>query len=662
MFSLISNYSPCGDQPQAIEQLVSAARKGNKYQTLLGVTGSGKTFTMAHVIAALQKPTLVLAPNKTLAAQLYSEFKSFFPENAVEYFVSYYDYFQPEAYIPRNDLYIEKDSSINDDIDKLRHAATHSLLTRSDVIIVASVSCIYGLGSPEAYQGMLIDVQKGMSVSRSEVINKLVTLRYERNDIDFHRGVFRSRGDVLDIFPAYEEDRAIRVEFFDDEIESLKIIDSLRGEVIDKIDRIAIYPGSHYVLPEEKKMQAIASIRLELEQRLESFDQQGKLVEKQRLQQRTQYDLEMIEEVGFCKGIENYSRHFDQRLPGSPPPTLLQYFPRDFLLFVDESHISVPQIGGMYHGDRARKQTLIEYGFRLPSALDNRPLTFEEFEACLDQAVFVSATPGSYELQQTPGQVIQQVIRPTGLVDPQVQVKPVNNQVDDLMAAIKETVNTGNRVLVTTLTKRQAENLSKYFSEVGIRCRYLHSDIDTIERFQILRDLRLGDFDVLIGINLLREGLDLPEVALVAILDGDKEGFLRSERSLIQTFGRASRNINGKVIVYADTVTGSLKRALDETQRRREKQLAYNRENNITPTTVSKAIRDGLPHEIKADYIDIPKALQGDQVMNVRDIPGLILKLKKQMQICAQKMDYEEAAQLRDQIKHLREVELTLGG
>ncbi|HLD45714.1 MAG TPA: excinuclease ABC subunit UvrB, partial [bacterium] len=599
---------------------------------------------------------------KTLAAQLYSEFKSFFPENAVEYFVSYYDYFQPEAYIPRNDLYIEKDSSINDDIDKLRHAATHSLLTRSDVIIVASVSCIYGLGSPEAYQGLLIDVRKGMNISRSEVINKLVTLRYERNDIDFHRGVFRSRGDVLDIFPAYEEDRAIRVEFFDDEIESLKIIDSLRGEVIDKIDRIAIYPGSHYVLPEEKKMQAIASIRLELEQRLESFDQQGKLVEKQRLQQRTQYDLEMIEEVGFCKGIENYSRHFDQRLPGSPPPTLLQYFPRDFLLFVDESHISVPQIGGMYHGDRARKQTLIEYGFRLPSALDNRPLTFEEFEACLDQAVFVSATPGSYELQQTPGQVIQQVIRPTGLVDPQVQVKPVNNQVDDLMAAIKETVNTGNRVLVTTLTKRQAENLSKYFSEVGIRCRYLHSDIDTIERFQILRDLRLGDFDVLIGINLLREGLDLPEVALVAILDGDKEGFLRSERSLIQTFGRASRNINGKVIVYADTVTGSLKRALDETQRRREKQLAYNRENSITPTTVSKAIRDGLPHEIKADYIDIPKALQGDQVMNVRDIPGLILKLKKQMQICAQKMDYEEAAQLRDQIKHLREVELTLGG
>jgi excinuclease ABC subunit B len=662
IFNLQSDYTPCGDQPRAIAELVEAAQKGVPHQTLLGVTGSGKTFTMAHVIQALDKPALIMAPNKTLAAQLYTEFKAFFPDNAVEYFVSYYDYYQPEAYLPRNDLYIEKDSSINEDIDKLRHAATHSLLTRKDVIIIASVSCIYGLGSPEAYQGMLIDIEKGMNVNRSDIINKLVEIQYERSDYDFHRGTFRSRGDVLDIFPSYEEDKAIRMEFFDDEIEQISFVDPIRGQVLERIDRVAIYPGSHYVLPEEKRELALHSIRQELEQQSTLFEKQGKLLEKQRIEQRTRYDLEMIEEIGFCKGIENYSRHFDSRQPGDPPPTLLQYFPKDFLLFIDESHISVPQIGGMYNGDRARKETLVNYGFRLPSALDNRPLKFPEFEEMIAQAIYVSATPNDYELDKSQGIIVEQVIRPTGLIDPLVTIKPVTHQVDDLLEEIQKVVAQKERILVTTLTKRMSENLAKYFSEMGIRTRYLHSDIDAIERFQILRDLRLGEFDVLIGINLLREGLDLPEVSLVAILDGDKEGFLRSERSLIQTFGRAARNVNGRVVVYADKRTGSLDRAINETVRRRKIQKAYNKEHDITPRTIIKAIREGIPREVNADYLDVKDKLDVPESIPVRNIPKMLIKLRKEMALCAKNLEYEKAAQIRDEIKRLREAELTFGG
>ncbi|MBU0504498.1 MAG: excinuclease ABC subunit UvrB [bacterium] len=662
LFNLQSDYQPCGDQPRAIAEIIQSAQNNVKHQTLLGVTGSGKTFTMAHVIQALGKPALIMAPNKTLAAQLYTEFKSFFPDNAVEYFVSYYDYYQPEAYLPRNDLYIEKDSAINEDIDKLRHAATHSLLTRKDVIIIASVSCIYGLGSPEAYKGMLIDVEKGMNINRSDIINKLVEIQYERSDYDFHRGTFRSRGDVLDVFPSYEEDKAIRMEFFDDEIEQISVVDPIRGHVLERIDRVAIYPGSHYVLPEEKRELAIHSIRQELEQQSALFEKQGKLLEKQRIEQRTRYDLEMIEEIGFCKGIENYSRHFDSRQPGDPPPTLLQYFPKDFLLFIDESHISVPQIGGMYKGDRARKETLVNYGFRLPSALDNRPLKFHEFEEMVNQSIYVSATPSDYELNKSQGVIVEQVIRPTGLIDPLVEIKPVTQQVDDLLEEIRKVVAQKERILVTTLTKRMSENLTKYLSEMGIRTRYLHSDIDTIERFQILRDLRLGEFDVLIGINLLREGLDLPEVSLVAILDGDKEGFLRSERSLIQTFGRAARNVNGRVVVYADTMTGSLERAIKETLRRRKKQKAYNKKHNITPTTIVKAIRDGLPREENADYFDVKGKLESEESIPVRQIPQMLVKLRKEMAQCAKNLEFEKAAHLRDEIKRLREIELTMGG
>jgi len=662
LFDLKSEFEPCGDQPQAIKELVQASRSGAKHQTLLGVTGSGKTFTMAHVIQQLEKPALILAPNKTLAAQLYTEFKSFFPDNAVEYFVSYYDYYQPEAYIPRTDIYIEKDSAINEEIDKMRHSATHSLLTRKDVIIVASVSCIYGLGSPEAYHGMLVDINKGMNVSRKDIVNKLIEIQYERHDYDFHRGSFRIRGDVLDIFPVYEEDRAIRMEFFDEEIEKISIVDPIKGTVLERIDRVAIYPGSHFVTPEDKRKAAIEAIKAELEERLKYFDQQGKLIEKQRIEQRTLYDLEMIEEIGFCKGIENYSRHFDGRQAGEAPPTLLQYFPKDFILFADESHISIPQIGGMYKGDRARKQTLVEFGFRLPSALDNRPLTFDEFEACIDQVVYVSATPSEYELSESKGVVVEQVIRPTGLIDPVVDVRPVTNQVDDLIEEVQKTVAQNERVLATTLTKRMAENLTKYLLEVNIKCQYLHSDIDTIERFQILRDLRLGTFDVLVGINLLREGLDLPEVSLVAILDGDKEGFLRSERSLIQTFGRAARNVNGRVIVYADTMTGSIQRAMRETDRRRKKQKAYNKEHGITPKTIIKDIREGLHQPSEGDYLDPDIALELPENINVRDIPKIITKLRKQMDKCAKNMEFEKAAQIRDEIKKLREVELSLGG
>lgn len=662
LFTLKSDYKPCGDQPSAIRQLVASAKAGVKRQTLLGVTGSGKTFTMAHVIAGLEKPALVLAPNKTLAAQLYAEFKSFFPQNAVEYFVSYYDYYQPEAYIPRTDVYIEKDSAINEDIDKLRHSATHSLLSRKDVIIVASVSCIYGLGSPEAYDAMLIDVKKGMNVSRADIIRTLIEIQYERNDTDFHRGTFRVRGDVLDIFPAYEEDRAVRVQFFDEEIEQISLIDSLKGTVLEKLDRIAVYPGSHFVMPEEKRHAALEAIHKELAQRIRYFESQGRFVEKQRIEQRTLYDLEMIGEIGFCKGIENYSRYFEGRKAGEPPPTLLQYFPKEFILFVDESHISIPQVGGMYHGDRARKQTLVEFGFRLPSALDNRPLQFDEFEKCLDQVVYVSATPSEYELKDSQGKIVEQVVRPTGLLDPVVEIRPVKNQVDDLIEEVKKIAAKKERILVTTLTKRMAENLSKYFSEVNIKSRYLHSDIDTIERFQILRELRLGTFDVLIGINLLREGLDLPEVSLVAILDGDKEGFLRSERSLIQTFGRAARNADGRVIVYADHRTQSLHRAIGETNRRRKLQQTYNDKNGITPTTIIKEIRDGIYETVAADYVDVDKILGTAENISVKDIPKMIEKLKKEMQVSAKNWEYERAAQLRDEIRKLKEVELSLGG
>ena len=661
IFHLKSSYAPCGDQPQAIADLVTNLKAGEKHQVLLGVTGSGKTFTMANVIAQMGKPALILAPNKTLAGQLYMEFKEFFPDNAVGYFVSYYDYYQPEAYIPRTDMYIEKDSAINDNIDKMRHKATHDLLSRNDVIIVASVSCIYGLGSPEAYNGMLIDMQKGMNISRRDIINKLIEIQYERNDIDFHRGTFRIRGDTLDIFPPYEDDRAIRIEFFDDEIEEIVTIDALKGTKIEKMQRIAIYPCSHYVASQDSTQKALTQIRQELDERIVHFRQNNQLLEMQRIEQRTRYDLEMIEEVGFCSGIENYSRLFEGRDAGLPPPTLLQYFPKDFLLFVDESHITIPQIGGMSRGDRARKETLVNFGFRLPSALDNRPLTFDEFTASLDQVVYVSATPSEYELTQSHGQVIQQVVRPTGLIDPEITIKPVGNQVDDLIGEIQATVAKNERVLVTTLTKRQAENLSTYFKEVGIRAKYLHSDIETVERFEILRDLRKGEYDVLIGINLLREGLDLPEVSLVAILDGDKEGFLRSERSLIQTFGRAARNAGGRVIVYADQMTGSLTRAISETNRRRQIQKDYNTKHNLTPQTIIKGIAEELYQTVKSDYFDV-ESLMPENVhnMSVEAIPKQIASLEKEMKSYAKLMDYEKAALVRDKIKQLRELELTL--
>lgn len=661
-FSLKSNYQPCGDQPQAIHKLVKNAKQGIHGQVLLGVTGSGKTFTMANVIAQLKKPTLIMAPNKTLAAQLYTEFKEYFPNNAVEYFVSYYDYYQPEAYLPRTDVYIEKDSSINEHIDKMRHAATCALLERDDVIIVASVSCIYGLGSPDAYKGMLIDVQKGMTVSRGEIIKRLIEIQYERNDIDFHRGTFRLRGEVLDIFPAYEEDKAIRIEFFDNEIENIFEIDSLKGHTLAKLDRIHIYPGSHYVADKDHRNMAVKKIRDELKARLQYFKNQGRHLEFERLQQRTNYDIEMIEEIGFCSGIENYSRFFDGRNPGETPSTLFHYFPKDFLLFMDESHISLPQVGGMFKGDRSRKETLVEYGFRLPSALDNRPLRFEEFEKCLSQVIYVSATPGDFEMQKSQQIVVEQVVRPTGLTDPQVDVRPVSSQIDDLLDEIHKTVAKNERVLVTTLTKRMAENLNKYFSEAGIKSCYLHSDIETIERFQILRDLRQGKHDVLIGINLLREGLDLPEVSLVAILDGDKEGFLRSERSLIQTFGRAARHINGRVIVYADQMTGSLKRAIGETNRRRKLQEIYNQENKITPQTIIKNIPDELYHVSESDYIE--RRSESSPLLkniNVKDIPKILKKLQKDMSQAAKNLEFEKAAEIRDRIKELRNIEMTLG-
>src|SRR6185295_12674055 len=593
-FRLQADFAPAGDQPQAVEALTAGVRDGRPHQVLLGVTGSGKTFTMANVVANVNKPTLVIAPNKTLAAQLYTEFRTLFPENAVRYFVSYYDYYQPEAYVPSTDTYIEKDASINDEIDKMRHAATKALLERNDVIVVASVSCIYGLGSPASYFDMLVFLDRGGTIERDAMLRKLVDMQYERNDYDFHRGTFRVRGDVVEIFPAYEEAKAIRVELFGDVVESLCEVDALRGKVLRQLERVAIYPASHYVAGDDVMKRACESIRAELKERLAVLRTEHKLLEAQRLEQRTRYDLELLAEMGFCPGIENYSRHLDGRAPGEPPYTLLDYFPEDYLLVIDESHVTVPQIGGMYRGDRSRKETLVEFGFRLPSALDNRPLNFGEFRARVRQVIYVSATPGQWEVERAPGRVIEQLIRPTGLTDPEIIVRPARHQVDDLLEEIRRRIAVKERVLVTTLTKKMAEDLTDYLQEVGIRVRYIHSDVETIERVEIIRDLRRGEFDVLVGINLLREGLDLPEVSLVAILDADKEGYLRSERSLIQTIGRAARNLNGKVILYADSVTESMRRALEETDRRRLIQAQYNEDHGITPQTIIKAIGESL--------------------------------------------------------------------
>jgi excinuclease ABC subunit B len=667
-FNLTTTYTPRGDQPQAIEELVAGIERGDRHQTLLGVTGSGKTFTVANVIGRTGRPALVLAPNKTLAAQLYGEFRELFPDNAVEYFVSYYDYYQPEAYIPASDTYIEKDSAINDEIDKMRHSATRSLLTRSDVIIVASVSCIYGIGSPEAYKAMHIFFHQGEEYGRDELLRKLVEIQYERNDMDFHRGSFRVRGDVVEIFPAYDNDRALRIQFFGDEAESICEIDPLRGVVLQKLSRCAIYPASHYVSTRETLERAVEQIRVDLGERIGYFRERNMLLEAQRIEQRTFFDIEMMEEMGFCHGIENYSRYFDGRRPGEAPYTLIDYFPDDFVLFVDESHITIPQTGAMYRGDRSRKDTLVNYGFRLPAALDNRPLNFREFESRIRQAVYVSATPADYELERSGGVFVEQVIRPTGLVDPVIEVRPVTakgecfGQVDDLLHEVRETVARGERVLVTTLTKRMAEELTNYYRELGVRIKYLHSDIVTIERMQIIRDLRLGEFDVLVGINLLREGLDLPEVSLVAILDADKEGFLRSQRSLIQTCGRAARNINGRVLMYGDSITRSMQACIDETGRRRIKQLEYNREYEITPETVKKGMSSILDSIEEKDYVTQPigVAEAGEEYLAPKEIPKLINKLRKEMLAAAKELNFEKAAELRDRVKRLEGLALAL--
>ena len=652
-FQLVSEFEPKGDQPQAIAKLVEGLRQGKKYQTLLGATGTGKTLTMAHVIAQFNKPTLVIAHNKTLAAQLCSEFKEFFPHNAVEYFVSYYDYYQPEAYIPQTDTYIEKDASINDEIDKLRHSATSALFERRDVIIVASVSCIYGLGDPQEYRSLVLSLRVGMERSRNDVLRALVDIQYERNDVNFTRGTFRVRGDVLEIFPASRSEQAVRVEFFGDEIDRITEIDVLTGEIIGEREHVAIFPASHFVTSEPVMRRALERIEKELEERLAELRAAGKLLEAQRLEQRTRYDMEMMREVGYCSGIENYSLHLTGREPGSTPYTLLDYFPKDFLIIIDESHQTIPQLRAMYNGDRARKEVLIEHGFRLPSAADNRPLKFEEFERHINQIIFVSATPGDYELEKAPD-VVEQIIRPTGLVDPEVEVRPIQGQIDDLIGEINQRVERAERVLVTTLTKRMAEDLTDYLKEVGIRVRYMHSEIKTLERMQILRDLRLGEFDVLVGINLLREGLDLPEVSLVAILDADKEGFLRGERSLIQTIGRAARNANGKVIMYADTITDSMRRAIDETNRRRAIQMAYNEKHGITPQTVKKAVRDVIEAvkvaEQKADYLDEKRFRN----LAKKDRQQLIARLEKEMKEAARQLMFERAAELRDLIIELK--------
>jgi excinuclease ABC subunit B len=659
-FHLVSQFKPQGDQPPAIEKLVQGIEKSKRDQVLLGVTGSGKTFTMANVIARINKPTLVIAPNKTLAAQLYNEFRELFPDNAVRYFVSYYDYYQPEAYVPSTDTYIEKDASINDEIDKLRHSATKALLERSDTLIVASVSCIYGLGSPEAYFDMMVYLEEGNRIQRDQMLRKLVDIQYQRSDFDFHRGTFRVRGDMVEIFPAYEDSSALRIEFFDEQIETIHEIDPIRGKVQRRVDKACIYPASHYVTAEDRMKQATRDIRLELKGRLEELRAEHKLLEAQRLEQRTLYDLELLEEMGFCPGIENYSRHLTGREPGEPPPTLLSYFPNQFLLFIDESHVTVPQIGGMYRGDRSRKETLVEYGFRLPSALDNRPLNFSEFEACLDQAIYVSATPARYELDKSRGAVVEQLIRPTGLTDPEVIVRPARNQVDDLLEEIRKRAERKERVLVTTLTKRMAEDLTDYYQDLNVKVRYLHSDIETLERVEIIRQLRMGVFDVLVGINLLREGLDLPEVSLVAILDADKEGFLRSDRSLIQTIGRAARNVYGTVILYADSITDSMRLAMDETNRRRSLQAAFNKKHGITPQTVIKSIGSPLVKIYEADYVDVPLAAEKEANYGAKDLPRVIQRLKKEMKKAAESLEFERAAELRDRIRAMEEQEIGL--
>ncbi len=654
-FVLHSEYKPTGDQPQAIEELVKGFKEGDQFQTLLGVTGSGKTFTMANIIEKLNKPTLIIAHNKTLAAQLYGEFKEFFPENAVEYFVSYYDYYQPEAYVPSSDTYIEKDSSINDEIDKLRHSATAALTERKDVIIVASVSCIYGLGSPIDYQNMTVSLRPGMMKDRDEVIKKLVEIQYARNDMDFKRGTFRVRGDVLEIFPVSESDMAFRVEFFGDEVDRITQIDVLTGEIKAELEHMVVFPASHYVVDRDNMNRAIIGIENELEYRVKEFRSQDKLLEAQRISERTNFDIEMLRETGFCSGIENYSRHLSGLKPGQPPHTLLDYFPDDFIIMVDESHITIPQIRGMYAGDRSRKNTLVEYGFRLPSALDNRPLNFDEFESHINQMLFVSATPNVYEKEHELARV-EQIIRPTGLLDPEITVKPVKGQIDDLVGEIRKTLDAGNKVMINTLTKKMAEDLTNYLKEIGIRVRYLHSDIDTLERSEIIRDMRMDVFDVLVGINLLREGLDIPEIELVAILDADKEGFLRSEISLIQTIGRAARNADGRVIMYADVITDSMRNAIGETNRRRKIQAEYNEEHGITPQTIKKAVRDliSISKKVETSSDDIVKDIES---MSEKEIDKLVAKIKKQMHTAAAELNFELAAKLRDQLLEIKKLE-----
>jgi excinuclease ABC subunit B len=657
-FQLVSSYKPRGDQPRAIRELVDGLGAGEKHQVLLGVTGSGKTFTMARIIEESNRPALILAHNKTLAAQLYHEFKQFFPSNAVEYFVSYYDYYQPEAYNPAADLYIEKEATINEELDKLRLSATRSLFERRDAIIVSSVSCIYGLGSPEAYYGMLLLLEKGQHIGRKDITRRLVEILYDRSESDFRRGTFRVRGDVIEVFPTYDES-AYRIELFGDEIESLAQIDPLFGTVKQKYARLPIYPKSHYVVQPERRSEAIDSIIAELNEWVPKLESEGRMVEAQRVHQRTRFDLEMIKSMGYCHGIENYSRHFSGRLPGEPPPTLLDYFPRDFILFVDESHATIPQVHGMWFGDRSRKQNLVDYGFRLPSAMDNRPLKFEEFENRVGQVIYVSATPGPYELTRSAGVVVEQVIRPTGLVDPQVEIRPVKGQIDDLLGEIRDRAKRNERVLVTTLTKRMAEDLAGYYTEVGVRCRYMHSEIETLERVRLLAGLRKGEFDVLIGINLLREGLDLPEVSLVAILDADKEGFLRSSGSLIQTIGRAARHVEGRAILYADSVTDSMRRAMDETNRRRDLQQAYNEENGITPQSIISQVEMGLAQILKTEYGEVAE----EEIVGIpefatqAELDAYIAKLETEMREAARKFEFEKAAKLRDSIKELREKE-----
>jgi excinuclease ABC subunit B len=659
-FELSTDFTPKGDQPGAIQSLVKGLNSGKPHQVLLGVTGSGKTFTVANVIAQIQKPTLVIAPNKTLAAQLFNEFRIFFPNSAVEYFVSYYDYYQPEAYVPSSDTYIEKDSSINEEIDKMRHSATRSILIRDDTIVVASVSCIYNLGNPDEYRAMLVPVSEGEEMERDHLLRRLVEIQYQRNDMEFVRGNFRVRGEVVEVFPAHEEKRAVRITFFGDEIEKIEEIDALTGKVLGRQKQIAIYPSSHYVTPADRMKRAIQSIQSELRDRLQLLRSQNKLLEAQRLEQRTLFDIEMMEQLGFCNGIENYTRHITGAAPGERPPTLMDYFSKDFLCVIDESHVTVPQLGAMYRGDRSRKETLVEYGFRLPSALDNRPMKFEEFESFPKQCLYVSATPGPYELKKTNGVVAEQIIRPTGLKDPHIVIRPAGHQVDDLLGEIRKRIEAKERVLVTTLTKRMAEDLTEYYRELGIAVRYLHSDVETLERIEILRDLRLGKFDVLVGINLLREGLDLPEVSLVAILDADKEGFLRSVTSLIQTFGRAARNVHGQVLLYADQVTRSMRQAIDETDRRRSIQEEYNVKNNITPATIEKIIHSSMAAIYNADYVDLTStaAESEEEYVEPDKVASMVEKLKKEMFKAAQNLEFEKAAELRDKIERIQKKSL----